>query len=192
MQSNGVQECETIGLSPTPTKRRANRRAACVQIGTRLVLSSMTWIWWMKCATLSNGRLPIVGDFPKELLFLPSKLLVEAMKIHQRVFPLYKDGALSETFLAVTNQPYATKEEVASIIADGNKRVLTARFYDAKVLLCGRQKENTFEHGVKLADMMWIRGGSVADKVQRIESVAREWSHIFGANEELRSCKPSV
>ena len=46
-------------------------------------------------------------SFPKDLLELPPRLLVEAMKLHQRVFPLYdiESGRLRSDFLTVTNHP---------------------------------------------------------------------------------------
>ena len=127
----------------------------------------------------------ICGSFPEELLYLPPKLLVEAMKIHQRVFPLYKDGALTEKFLAVTNQPYATQEDVAAIIAEGNKRVLTARFYDAKFFYAEDRSKTLAEHGAKLSSMLWVRkGGTVAEKVTRITALAQEWAPLFQASPE--------
>ena len=186
--TNAEQWCDGMRnnwIEPNPIKRRTlieeQLQAKADSIGA--VIHDMDLV--DEVQNLVEWPVTIVGEFPKELLFLPSKLLVEAMKIHQRVFPLYKDGALSEKFLTVTNQPYATKEEVASIIADGNKRVLTARFYDAKFFYAEDRKKTLTEHGVKLSDMMWIRkGGSVADKVQRIEAVSRKWSQIFGADEE--------
>ncbi|MGC6508633.1 MAG: glycine--tRNA ligase subunit beta [Myxococcota bacterium] len=126
----------------------------------------------------------IAGQFPKELLELPPKLLVESMRVHQRVFPSYTaDGKLSSTFFAVTNQPNARDEEVKAIIANGNKRVLTARFYDAKFFYAEDRKKNLIEHGKKLAKVRWVRnGGTLADKAERIATLAREWAHAYGGD----------
>ena len=126
----------------------------------------------------------IACHFPEELLELPPRLLVEAMKLHQRVFPLYdKDGELLSTFLTVTNHPFAIDPEVAKIIAEGNKRVLTARFYDAKFFYAEDRKKPLLEHGQKLQTMRWVRkGGTVADKVQRLVGLAETWAPKFGAN----------
>ena len=95
-------------------------------------------------------------EFPKDLLDLPPRLLVEAMKLHQRVFPLYDadTGMLRSDFLVVTNHPYAQEPDVAATIAEGNKRVLTARFYDAKFFFAEDRKRSLLEHGAKLANAL--------------------------------------
>lgn len=126
----------------------------------------------------------VICQFPVELLDLPPRLLVEAMKLHQRVFPLYdNDGKLLHTFLAVTNHPFADKSDVAATIAEGNKRVLTARFYDAKFFYAEDRKKTLEEHAVKLQSMRWVRnGGTMADKVQRLEGLCAKWSPVFGAD----------
>lgn len=128
----------------------------------------------------------IACHFPEELLDLPPRLLVEAMKLHQRVFPLYdQEGKLLSSFLAVTNHPYATDPEVAQIIAEGNKRVLTARFYDAKFFYAEDRKKSLIEHGKKLETMRWVRnGGMVSDKVARLMELAEIWAPKFGADVE--------
>jgi glycyl-tRNA synthetase beta chain len=124
-------------------------------------------------------------EFPADLLDLPPRLLVEAMKLHQRVFPLYHadTGALRSDFLVVTNHPYAQEPDVAATIAEGNKRVLTARFYDAKFFFAEDRKRTLLEHGAKLEKMRWVRkGGMMSDKVQRLEQLSTEWASVFNAN----------
>lgn len=124
-------------------------------------------------------------EFPTDLLDLPPRLLVEAMKLHQRVFPLYDadTGALRSDFLVVTNHPYAQEPDVATTIAEGNKRVLTARFYDAKFFFAEDRKRTLLEHGAKLEKMRWVRkGGMMSDKVQRLENLSSEWAGVFNAN----------
>ena len=124
-------------------------------------------------------------QFPPDLLDLPPRLLIEAMKLHQRVFPLYdrQSGALLSDFLVITNHPYAHESDVAATIAEGNKRVLTARFYDAKFFFAEDRKKTLLEHGKKLEKMRWVRkGGMVSDKVQRLQALCAEWAGIFEAN----------
>ena len=172
-------------IEPDPKKRRTLIEDQLQTHATNLNADIQDLDLIEEVRNLVEWPVTIVGRFPKELLFLPPKLLVEAMKIHQRVFPLYQNGELTEMFLAVTNQPYAREPDVASMIADGNKRVLTARFYDAKFFYAEDRKKTLIEHGTKLADMMWIRkGGSVAEKVERIQQKSKEWAARFNADEK--------
>ncbi len=126
-------------------------------------------------------------QFPEDLLELPPRLLVEAMKLHQRVFPLYNpDDTLRSDFLVITNHPYADQPDVAATIAEGNKRVLTARFYDAKFFFAEDRKKTLLTHGERLQNMRWVRkGGTVAEKVQRLEDMSSKWAPLFGADPAL-------
>jgi len=125
----------------------------------------------------------IAAEFDAELLELPTRLLVESMKVHQRVFPLFKDGALINQFLVVTNHPYALDEVVAATIAKGNAKVLAARFHDAKFFYAEDQKAALSEHGEALNDMRWIRGGgTMADKAVRIGALAEKIAPLVDAN----------
>ena len=134
---------------------------ACAE---KLGSSVLAWDLLDEVVDLVEWPVTIVSEFDEDLLELPPRLLIEAMKIHQRVFPLERDGKLSNSFLVVTNHPYATDEETAANIAEGNRRVLTARFYDAK-FSCGRSSQKTRRHWSKLEGMRWIRnGGTMADK----------------------------
>jgi glycyl-tRNA synthetase beta chain len=128
----------------------------------------------------------IAGTFPEELLDLPPKLLVESMRVHQRVFPSYNsEGNLSATFFAVTNQPNAINKDVAQIIANGNKRVLTARFYDAKFFYAEDRNKSLEMHAKKLEAMRWVRnGGTMQEKSLRISVLAQAFANRFGGNVE--------
>ena len=128
----------------------------------------------------------VVGTISTELLHLPPRLLVESMKVHQRVFPLFKDGALDHHFLVVTNQPFARDPEVAALIGEGNARVLRARFHDARHFYAEDQKRRLEDRWTSLQGMGWIRnGGTMADKVTRLVEIAGELAALFGADEGL-------
>ncbi len=130
---------------------------------------------------------PIVIDavFEEDLLDLPPRLLVESMKVHQRVFPLFQDGGLTHRFLVVTNHPYATDPEVAQIIAEGNTKVLAARFHDARFFYAEDRKKQLAEHASGLEGMRWIRGGgTMAEKATRIGTLAAGLSELVGADQQ--------
>jgi glycyl-tRNA synthetase beta chain len=129
----------------------------------------------------------IEARFDDDLLHLPPRLLVEAMKVHQRVFPLFAAGGdLLSTFLVVTNHPYAAEPATAATIAEGNARVLRARFYDARFFYAEDRKQRLEAHGARLGGMQWIRGGgTMADKAARIGDLAARLAPHFGASPAL-------
>lgn len=120
----------------------------------------------------------VAAEFAHELLDLPPRLLVESMKVHQRYFPLYEAGRLSNRFLVVSNNPVGD----APTMARGYARVLAARFDDAKFFYAEDRKLTLEQHGQKLAGMTWIRGlGTMADRQARVASVAEALAPLVGA-----------
>ena len=129
----------------------------------------------------------VTAEFEAELLELPPRLLVESMGVHQRVFPLFIDGALTNRFLVITNHPYAASDaDCAAIIAKGNTKVLAARFHDAKFFYAEDRKQSLEAHGTELTGMQWIRkAGTMAEKAARLSAVARELARYTGADAEV-------
>ncbi len=71
----------------------------------------------------------MVGTFDEEFLKVPEEIIVDAMLMHQRYFPLYDEACkLTNTFIIVSNG----NPDCEAIIVDGNERVVAARLYDAK------------------------------------------------------------
>ncbi len=171
---------------------REQRRQVCheqlTSLSNKLGATIKDWDLLQEVVDLVEYPMTIRCKFPDDLLELPPRLLVEAMKLHQRVFPLYNqsDDQLRSDFLVVTNHPFADQEDVAATIAEGNKRVLTARFYDAKFFFAEDRKKNLEDHGAKLSSMRWVRnGGTVAEKVTRLESMSETWATTFEADPNL-------
>jgi glycyl-tRNA synthetase beta chain len=134
---------------------------------------------------LTECPVVIDAEFEAELLALPTRLLVESMGVHQRVFPLFLDGVLINRFLVVTNHPYATDEDIAALIGRGNTKVLAARFHDAKFFYAEDQKQTLAEHSAALSGMRWIRGGgTMAEKADRLGTLAAALAGLTGANED--------
>lgn len=83
----------------------------------------------LEVTNLTEYPTPMVGTFDKEFLKVPEEIIVDAMLMHQRYFPLYdNDGQLSNKFIITSNG----NPENESIIVEGNERVVAARLYDAK------------------------------------------------------------
>ncbi len=78
---------------------------------------------------LSEYPTPMVGTFDEEFLKVPEEIIVDAMLMHQRYFPLYQqNGKLANKFIIVSNG----NPDNEDIIVEGNERVVAARLYDAK------------------------------------------------------------
>ncbi|MCO4743445.1 MAG: glycine--tRNA ligase subunit beta [Proteobacteria bacterium] len=121
----------------------------------------------------------VIGTIDEDLLELPPRLLVEAMRKHQRYFPVFKEGVLTSRFVVIANNPWAD----LALVADGNARVLRPRFYDARFFFNEDRQTSLDEHGAALVKMRWIRGlGTMADKSERIERLAERLAPSFGAD----------
>ncbi len=121
----------------------------------------------------------VVGVFDPELLSLPSKLLVTSMKVNQRYFAVHQGGVLTNRFVVIANNPGADPE----VVAEGNARVLRARFHDARFFLHEDQQIRLELHGGKLAAMRWIRGlGTMSDKQVRLGVLGAALATWTGAN----------
>ena len=82
---------------------------------------------------------PVVleGTFENEFLKIPEPVIVSEMKEHQRYFPQYKDGKITNQFLIVANKPLDSSEQYFSYVKSGNERVLRARLSDgARIRPC--------------------------------------------------------
>lgn len=118
------------------------------------------------------------AQFDEMLLELPGRLLIESMRVHQRYFPTTRDGVLTNTFLVVSNNPTGD----AALIADGNRRVLAARFHDASFFLAEDRKTPLAQIGAGLSKMRWVRGlGTMAEKQTRLALLGQKLAPLFGA-----------
>ena len=128
---------------------------------------------------LVEWPVPLAATFAEELLHLPPRLLVESMRVNQRVFPTLRNGQLTNVILTVSNNPFGD----AALIAEGNKRVLAARFYDAQFFYAEDRKTPLAQHGERLVKMRWVKGlGTMADKQERIGTLAQSLASLLGAD----------
>ena len=122
---------------------------------------------------------PLLGKFDEEFLVLPPEVIITSMKEHQRYFPVYKDGKLTNAFIVVSN---AYTDNFEKIIA-GNEKVLRARFSDALFFW-----ENDLKNGLSIEGLKEIvymdNLGSVYDKVKREEKIASLLADKFNADKE--------
>ncbi len=108
---------------------------------------------------------PVICNFDKKYLDIPEKVTVTVMAVHQRYFPLYKDGKLLNSFITITNYIGDNFENIKA----GNERVVVARLDDA-IFFFNEDTKIPFENYVeKLKGITFQKGmGSMYDKTQRI------------------------
>lgn len=119
---------------------------------------------------LSEAPTPMLAQFDSLFLAVPEEIIVDAMLMHQRYFPLYKDGKLTNYFIVVSNG----NPEYEDIIVDGNQRVVAARLYDAKFFY-DEDLKKPLESYVELLDSVVFQEqlGTMHQKTKRIERLAQ-------------------
>ncbi|SEO02112.1 glycyl-tRNA synthetase beta chain [Salinihabitans flavidus] len=151
-------------------------------------------------AGLVEWPVVLMGDIEAQFLDLPPEVLQTSMKEHQKFFSVRnpKTGRI-EKFITVANRE--TADHGATILA-GNQKVLAARLSDAKFFW---ENDLRVVRGVGLEGMaaglsdvtFHNKLGSQADRVARIEALAREIAPLVGAKPDLaaeaaRVCKADL
>lgn len=104
----------------------------------------------------------LIGYFEEEYLALPSEVIITSMKEHQRYFPVFKEGKITNRFIVVSN---AYTDDFSKVI-NGNERVLRARLKDALFFWENDLKSGLSNEGLKSVVYM-DELGTMFDKVQR-------------------------
>ncbi|MBD3788924.1 MAG: glycine--tRNA ligase subunit beta [Campylobacterales bacterium] len=109
----------------------------------------------------------LLGTFDELFLQLPPEAIITSMKEHQRYFPVFEKGRLTNKFIVVSN---AYTEDYSKVIA-GNERVLKPRLSDAFFFY-----KNDLQRGLSTAGLekvQFIDGlGTLEDKIQRERHIA--------------------
>ena len=128
----------------------------------------------LEVVNLSEYPQPLVSTFDEEFLQVPEEIIVDAMLMHQRYFPLYDaDGKLTNKFIIVSNG----NPECAATIIDGNERVVRARLDDAKFFYEEDLKHPLESYIEKLDKVVFQESlGTVRQKAERLEKLARALS----------------
>ncbi len=120
----------------------------------------------------------LVGTFDEEFLEVPEEIIVDAMLMHQRYFPLYDQaGKLINKFIIVSNG----NPDCADIIIDGNERVVLARLSDAKFFY-EEDLKHPLEFYVKHLDEVVFQEtlGTMRAKTERIVVLTKRLAHDAG------------
>lgn len=146
---------------------RAGVAEAEKKCGARAELPEKTLL---EVTNLCEQPTVLVGTFDEEFLQVPEEIIVDAMLMHQRYFPLY-DAAnkLTNHFIVVTNGNPAH----AATIIDGNERVVRARLSDAKFFY-EEDLKNSLEVYVERLDEVVFQEllGTMKAKTERVVALA--------------------
>ena len=124
----------------------------------------------LEVVNLSEYPQPLVSEFDEEFLQVPEEIIVDAMLMHQRYFPLYDaNHKLTNKFIIVSNGNPAC----AATIIDGNERVVRARLDDAKFFY-EEDLKNPLEYYVEKLDSVVFQEslGTVKQKAERLAKLA--------------------
>ncbi len=147
---------------------------------------------------LAEWPVPILGRMDPAFLDLPAEVIRTSMRTHQKYFAVRdpKAGGLAPRFVVVAN---IEPKDGGAVIAAGNAKVLSARLNDARFFWDQDRAPGSFEKWLdKLKGVTFhAKLGTMAERVARIEALAREIAPLVGADPELagiaaRYCKADL
>jgi len=119
---------------------------------------------------ITEWPIPVICSFEEKYLQIPEKVAVTVMAVHQRYFPLYKDGKLLNKFITMSNYVGDTFENIKA----GNERVVRARLEDAVFFVQEDTQKPLLAYLEDLKGVTFQKGfGSVYDKTQRICTLSK-------------------
>ena len=148
-------------------------------------------------AGLTEWPVPILGDMDPDFLDLPPEVIRTSMRVNQRYFAVRDPatGKLAPHFVSVAN---IQAVDGGGAIAHGNARVLSARLSDAKFFWDEDLKVRLEDRLEKLKGVTFhAKLGTLYERVERIEALAREIAPLVGADPDLaaqaaRLCKADL
>ncbi|MEG1825738.1 MAG: glycine--tRNA ligase subunit beta [Gordonibacter sp.] len=146
---------------------RAGVERVEAETGLRAELPEKTLL---EVTNLSEYPTVIVGTFDEEFLRVPEEIIVDAMLMHQRYFPLYDAASkLTNKFIVVSNGDPACVD----IIRSGNERVVRPRLSDAKFFYEEDLKHPLEAFVDRLDEVVFQEAlGTMKDKTDRIVALA--------------------
>lgn len=112
----------------------------------------------------------LVGKIEERFLSVPSEVLVNAMRSHQKYFSVFdKDGNFAPYFIFVSN----IKSESESLVISGNEKVLSARLADALYFYNQDLKTTLSEKAERLDNVIFhAKLGSLKSKTERLAKLS--------------------
>ena len=132
---------------------------------------------------LNEWPVPLVGQFEKRFLEVPSEALISSMAEHQKYFhAVDSEGKLLPMFITVAN---IDSKDPAQVI-DGNERVIRPRLSDAAFFYQTDLKTSLAERRERLRSIVFQQQlGTLFDKTKRVAALADYLSPVCGADPAL-------
>ena len=126
-------------------------------------------------AGLTEWPVPLLGRFDETFLDVPPEVIQLTARVNQKYFVC--EGAAKDPGSKLANAFVCTaniEPRDASVVIDGNRKVLAARLSDARFFWEQDQRTPLADHAKKLARITFHEKlGTVADKVERVAKLAR-------------------
>jgi glycyl-tRNA synthetase beta chain len=161
---------ELVEVDPEKRRERVRTQTQALLEGTALkVVEDRELEEWVVNST--EWPSVVLGTFKERFLKLPREILITVMRDHQKYFAVEDTtGNLQPHFVASLNLDGDEK----GLIRAGHERVLAARFADAEFFWNADQKVPLRDRLPMLERVTYqAKLGSYADKVRRMEHVAR-------------------
>ena len=178
-----------VVLDPTERKARITEAARTLCFARNLELVEDEGLL-EEVGGLTEWPVPILGDMDPEFLDLPPEVIRTSMRVHQRYFAVRdpETGGLAPHFVVAAN---IQATDGGKTIAEGNARVLTARLKDARFFWENDKApaaDGTANFDRWLEKLKGVtfhaKLGTMAERVERIEALAREIAPLVGADPE--------
>ncbi|MBM0104118.1 glycine--tRNA ligase subunit beta [Steroidobacter sp. S1-65] len=164
--------------------RRDRIRAEVNAIAESLKGQAVIEDWLLDEVTaLVEWPVALSGRFDEQFLRLPQEVPIATMQDNQRYFPVRSaDGKLMNYFITVANIASRDPDRVR----DGNERVVRPRLADAAFFWDTDRKERLDVRFAALKSVTFqAKLGSLADKSNRVATLAQRIAEIIGGDAEL-------
>jgi glycyl-tRNA synthetase beta chain len=146
---------------------RAKASTLAAEVGGTPAEDEGIWEQW-KYLTEAPGM--VRAEFDPEFLSIPFEVLVTVMRVHQKQLPIWREGRLTSSYLAVMDQIGDPDGNVAG----GNAFVTNARFADAKFFHETDRKTPLASRVPELSRLQFQEKlGTYLEKTERIVEIAR-------------------
>jgi glycyl-tRNA synthetase beta chain len=136
-------------------------------------------------AGLAEWPVALMGDMDESFLDLPDEVIRTSMRTHQRYFAVRNPlgEGLAPHFVSIAN---IEASDGGAAIAAGNARVLSARLNDARFFWDEDRRVSLAERLERLKGVTFhAKLGTMYERVERIEALARELAPLVGADPDL-------
>lgn len=182
--ASGLAE-QFVVLDVGERKRRImeGARSLCAGAGLQLVEDEALL---EEVAGMAEWPTPLLGRIEPSFLTLPPEVVRTTMRVNQRYFATRRadgEAALAPAFIAVAN---IEASDGGALIAAGAARVLAARLADAEFFWNEDRRHRLEDRLEKLAGVTFhARLGSLRQRADRLEALARAIAPLVGADPEL-------